>query len=51
MQVYEPNLKDFSNLDEKDVQEEGINMINLNESKNKVNKENNNFALVVDEEI
>jgi len=36
--VYEPNPEDFNDLDEEDVQEERINIINPNESENKVNK-------------
>jgi len=36
--VYEPNPEDFSDLDEEDVREERINIINPNESENKVNK-------------
>jgi hypothetical protein len=46
--VYELNLEDFSNLDEGDVQEEELNVINPNESENKVKK---NTALVVKEEV
>lgn len=49
MQVYEINPKNFSNLDEEDVQDEGINTISPIESDNEVNKEYNNSALVVEE--
>ena len=51
MQVYELNPEDFSDLDEEDVQQERINIINPNESKNKVNNNNKKFTLVVEEEI
>jgi hypothetical protein len=51
VQVYELNLEDFSDLDEEDVQQERINIINPNESKNKVNNNNKKFTLVVEEEI
>jgi hypothetical protein len=49
--VYKPNPKDFSDLDEGDVQEEGLNTISLNESENEVNKEYNKSTLVVEEEV
>ena len=48
MQVYEPNLEDLSDLDEVDVQEEGLNIINSNEYEDEVNKEYNNSILVVE---
>ena len=48
MQVYEPNLKDFSDLDEEDVQEEELNIINTNEYEDEVNKEYSNSILVVE---
>jgi hypothetical protein len=51
VQVYEINPKNFSNLDEEDVQDEGINIISTIESDNEVNKEYNNSALVVEEEV
>ena len=51
MQVYELNPENFSDLDEEDLQQERINIINPNESKNKVNNNNKKFALVVEEEI
>jgi len=38
VQVYEPNLEDFSNLGEGDMQEEELNVISPNESENIVNK-------------
>jgi hypothetical protein len=49
--VYKPNPKDFSDLDEGDVQEEGLNTISLNEFENEVNKEYNKSTLVVEEEV
>jgi hypothetical protein len=49
--VYKPNPKDSSDLDEGDVQEEGLNTISLNESENEVNKEYNKSTLVVEEEV
>lgn len=36
--MYEPNLEDFGNLGEGDIQEEELNVISPNESKNIVNK-------------
>lgn len=38
--MYEPNPKNFSDLDEEDRQEERLNSINPHESENKVNKNN-----------
>ena len=49
--MYKPNPKDSSDLDEGDVQEEGLNTISLNESENEVNKEYNKSTLVVEEEV
>ena len=49
--MYKPNPKDFNDLDEGDVQEEGLNTISLNESENEVNKEYNKSTLVVEEEV
>ena len=49
--MYKPNPKDFSDLDEGDVQEEGLNTISLNEFENEVNKEYNKSTLVVEEEV
>ena len=46
--MYEPNLKDFSDLDEEDVQEEELNIINTNEYEDEVNKEYSNSILVVE---
>ena len=34
MQMYKPNLEDFSHLDEKNMQKEGLNTISPHESKN-----------------
>ena len=48
MQEYKPNPKDFSDLDEEDEQEQGINTTSPTEYENKVN---NNSTLVVEEEI
>jgi hypothetical protein len=48
VQVYEPNLEDFSDLDEEDVQEEELNIINTNEYEDEVNKEYSNSILVVE---
>ena len=51
VQVYEINPEeDFSNLDEEDVQDKGINTMSPIESDNEVNKEYNNSVLVVEEE-
>jgi len=49
--VYKHNPKDFSYLDEGDVQEEGFNTISLNKFENVVNKEYNKSTLVVEEEV
>jgi len=49
--VYKHNPKDFSDLDEGDVQEEGFNTISLNKFENVVNKEYNKSTLVVEEEV
>jgi hypothetical protein len=35
----------------KSVNEQGLNTINLNEFENEINKEYNNFALMIDEEV
>ena len=51
VQVYEPNFENLSDLDEEDVQEEGHNTISSHKSENEINKEYNNFALVVKEEV
>jgi len=37
------NLDDFSDLDQKYVQEEGLNTISSNESENEINKKYNNL--------
>jgi len=47
--VYEPNLKDFSDLDDEDVQEEGPNTMSPHELENEVKKEFNMSALMVEE--
>lgn len=49
--MYELNLKDFSDLDKENVQEEErrLNMIRPNESEMKVNKEHDKSALMVEE--
>jgi len=39
VKVYEPNLEDFSDLDNKDVQEEGLNTMSSRELENEVRKE------------
>jgi hypothetical protein len=48
--MYELNLKDF-NLNENDVQEDGLNTISSNKFENKVNKEYNNSTLVVKKKV
>lgn len=50
VQGYEINPEDFSNLDEEDVQDKGINTMSPIEFDNEVNKEYNNSVLVVEEE-
>jgi hypothetical protein len=47
--VYESNLKDFSDLDEEDVQEKGFNTISSNEFEMEVKKEYGVSVLVVEE--
>jgi hypothetical protein len=49
VEVYEPNLKDFSDLDDEDVQEEGPNTMSPRELKNEVKKESDMSALIVEE--
>ena len=46
--MYKSNLKDFNDLDE-DVQEKKINIISPNNFENKVNKESNKYALMIEE--
>ena len=47
--MYEPNLEDFSDLDDEDVQEEGPNTMSPNELETKVKKESDMSALMVEE--
>jgi hypothetical protein len=49
VEVYEPNLEDFSDLDDEDVQEEGPNTMSPRELKNEVKKESDMSALIVEE--
>jgi hypothetical protein len=49
VEVYEPNLEDFSDLDDKDVQEEGLNIMSPRELENEVKKESDMSALMVEE--
>ena len=48
VEVYEPNLKDFSDLDDEDVQEEGSNTMSPHELENEVKKESDMSALIVE---
>jgi len=47
--VYEPNLEDFSDLDDEDVQEEGLNTISPRELETEVKKKSDMSALIVKE--
>jgi hypothetical protein len=49
VEVYEPNIKDFSDLDDEDVQEEGPNTMSPHELENEVKKESDMSALIVEE--
>ena len=49
--MYKPNPKDFSDLDEENVQEKELNTTSLNESENEVNKKYNKSTLVGEEEV
>jgi len=49
IEVYEPNLEDFSDLDDEDVQEEGLNLMSPRELKNDVREEYDMSALMVEE--
>jgi hypothetical protein len=51
VQVYELNTRNFSDLDEENMQENELNTINPNRSEKEVKKEYNNFCLVVEEEV
>jgi hypothetical protein len=46
--LYKPNLEDFSDLDDEDVQEEGLNIMSPRELENDVKKESNMSALMVE---
>jgi len=48
VEVYEPNLEDFSDLDDEDVQEEGSNTMSPHELENEVKKESDMSALIVE---
>ena len=47
--MYEPNLEDFSDLDDEDVQEEGLNIMSPRELENDIREESDMSALVVEE--
>jgi hypothetical protein len=49
VEVYEPNLEDFSDLDDEEVQEEGPNTMSPRELENEVKKESDMSALMVAE--
>ena len=49
VEVYEPNLEDFSDLDDEDVQEEGLNTMSPHELETEVKKESDMSALMVEE--
>ena len=46
--MYEPNLEDFSDLDDEDVQEEVLNIISPRELENDVREESDMSALMVE---
>ena len=47
--MYEPNLEDFSDLDDEDVQEEGLNTMSPHELENDVREESDMSTLMVEE--
>ena len=47
--VYEPNLEDFSDLDDEDVQEEELNTMSPHELEVEVKEESDMSALMVEE--
>jgi hypothetical protein len=47
--VYEPNLKDFSDLDDEDVHEEGLNTMSPCELENDLREEPDMSAFMVEE--
>ena len=49
VEVYEPNLEDFSDLDDEDVQEEGLNTMSPHELENDVREESDMSTLMVEE--
>jgi len=49
VEVYETNLGDFSDLDDEDVQEEGLNTMSPHELETEVKKESDMSALMVEE--
>jgi hypothetical protein len=49
VEVYEPNLEDFRDLDDEDVQEEGLNTMSPHELETEVKKESDMSALMVEE--
>jgi hypothetical protein len=49
VEVYEPNLEDFSDLDDEDVPEEGLNTMSPRELETEVKKESDMSALMVEE--
>jgi len=48
VEVYEPNLEDFSDLDVEDVQEKGLNTISPRELENDIREEFDMSALMVE---
>jgi hypothetical protein len=51
VQVYELSTRNFSDLDKENIQGNELNTINQNRSEKEINKEYNNFCLVVEEEV
>ena len=49
VEMYEPNLEDFSDLNDEDMQEEGLNIMNPRELENEVKKESDMSALMAEE--
>jgi len=49
VEVYEPNLEDFCDLDDEDVQEEGLNTMSPHELETEVKKESDMSTLMVEE--
>jgi hypothetical protein len=49
VEVYEPNLEDFSDLNDEDVQKKGLNTMNPRELENEVKKESDMSVLMAEE--